>query len=63
MNHYDKMFADSEIQAGTIGGKTYGVAKSVSLVAVKVLDADGAGTNSDTLAGLNFGKKVQLSDT
>jgi subtilisin family serine protease len=41
--------------AGTIGGRTFGVAKSVSLVAVKVLDADGAGTNSDTIAGLNFG--------
>ena len=42
--------------AGTIGGKTFGVAKSVSLVAVKVLDADGAGTNSDTISGLQFGK-------
>ena len=41
--------------SGTIGGITYGVAKSVSLVAVKVLDASGAGTNSGTIAGLNFG--------
>lgn len=40
--------------SGTIGGITFGVAKSVSLVAVKVLDADGAGTNSDTIAGLQF---------
>jgi hypothetical protein len=41
--------------AGTVGGTTYGVAKSVSLVAVKVLDADGAGTNSGVIQGLNFG--------
>ena len=29
--------------AGTIGGRTYGVAKSVSLVPVRVLDCDGGG--------------------
>ncbi|KAH8749562.1 putative subtilisin-like protease [Hyaloscypha sp. PMI_1271] len=40
--------------AGTIGGATFGVAKAVSLVAVKVLDADGAGTNSGVIQGLNF---------
>lgn len=40
--------------AGTIGGNTFGVAKSVSLVAVKVLDATGAGTNSGVINGLNF---------
>jgi subtilisin family serine protease len=37
-----------------VGGTTYGVAKTVSLVAVKVLDADGAGTNSGVIQGLNF---------
>ena len=42
--------------AGTIGGKTVGIAKNVKLVAVKVLDADGAGTNSGVLAGMNFGR-------
>lgn len=42
--------------AGTIGGRTFGVAKRVNLVAVKVLDADGSGTNSGVLAGMNFGK-------
>lgn len=42
--------------SGTIGGTTFGVAKSVSLVAVKVLDADGAGTSSATLSGLQFGE-------
>ena len=30
--------------AGTIGGKNYGVAKRVKLVAVRVLDCDGTGT-------------------
>ncbi|KAJ4420249.1 hypothetical protein N0V82_004460 [Gnomoniopsis sp. IMI 355080] len=40
--------------AGTIGGATFGVAKKVNLVGVKVLDAQGAGTNSRVLAGMNF---------
>lgn len=40
--------------AGTIGGKTFGVAKKVSLVGVKVLDAKGAGSNSGVLSGMNF---------
>lgn len=30
--------------AGTIGSRTYGIAKNVTLIAVKVLDARGAGT-------------------
>lgn len=42
--------------AGTIGGRTFGVAKKVNLVGVKVLDADGAGTNSGVIAGMNFGE-------
>ncbi|TIB70562.1 hypothetical protein E3Q23_04117 [Wallemia mellicola] len=40
--------------AGTIGGKTYGVAKSVDLLAVKVLNGTGQGTNSDIIAGINY---------
>jgi subtilisin family serine protease len=40
--------------AGTIGSKTYGVAKKTSLYAVKVLDASGSGTNSGVIAGINF---------
>ncbi|KAI0473588.1 subtilase [Xylariaceae sp. FL0804] len=40
--------------SGTIGGATYGVAKNIQLVGVKVLDASGGGTNSDVLDGLNF---------
>ncbi|KAI2604306.1 subtilisin-like protein [Hypoxylon fragiforme] len=40
--------------AGTIGGATFGVAKNVKLVGVKVLDAQGGGTNADVIDGLNF---------
>ncbi|KAF2449280.1 subtilisin-like serine protease-like protein PR1A [Karstenula rhodostoma CBS 690.94] len=40
--------------AGTIGSKTYGVAKNTKLYAVKVLDASGSGTNSGVIAGINF---------
>jgi subtilisin family serine protease len=40
--------------AGTIGSKTYGVAKKTRLYAVKVLDAEGSGTNSGVIAGINF---------
>ncbi|EKD17531.1 uncharacterized protein L3040_006646 [Drepanopeziza brunnea f. sp. 'multigermtubi'] len=40
--------------AGSVGGATFGVAKQAQLVAVKTLDAEGAGTNSGVLAGLNF---------
>ncbi|GJC84351.1 alkaline protease 1 [Colletotrichum liriopes] len=40
--------------AGTVGGQTFGVAKNVNLVAVKVLDGDGAGSNSGVLDGMQF---------
>ncbi|KAK4246495.1 serine protease [Corynascus novoguineensis] len=40
--------------AGTIGGKTFGVAKKVNLMAVKVLGADGAGSNSGVISGMQF---------
>lgn len=40
--------------AGTIGSKTYGVAKKTKLYAVKVLNARGSGTNSGVIAGMNF---------
>ncbi|KAI1264914.1 subtilase [Xylariaceae sp. FL1019] len=40
--------------SGTIGGATFGVAKNVQLKGVKVLGADGGGTNSDVLDGINF---------
>jgi subtilisin family serine protease len=40
--------------AGTVGGSTYGVAKSVGLVAVRVLDCDGYGTWSGVIAGIDW---------
>ncbi len=40
--------------AGTIGGTTYGVAKEVSIVGVKVLDAKGHGSTSTLVDGLNW---------
>jgi len=40
--------------AGTVGSKTYGVAKKAKLFAVKVLDASGSGTNSGVIAGINY---------
>ncbi|KAL7939700.1 subtilisin-like serine protease [Trichoderma chlorosporum] len=40
--------------AGTIGGATFGVAKNIKLVAVKVLDASGSGSNSGVLNGMQF---------
>jgi subtilisin family serine protease len=40
--------------AGTIGGATYGVAKDVKLVGVKVLDCEGSGSYSDFIAGVDW---------
>lgn len=40
--------------AGTVGGSTWGVAKAVELVAVRVLDCSGSGTNSGVIAGVDW---------
>jgi subtilisin family serine protease len=40
--------------AGTIGAATYGVAKAVSLVPVRVLDCNGSGTVSGVIAGIDW---------
>jgi subtilisin family serine protease len=40
--------------AGTVGGGTYGVAKSVSLVAVRVLNCSGSGTTAGVIAGIDW---------
>jgi subtilisin family serine protease len=40
--------------AGTVGGSLYGVAKGVTLVAVRVLDCGGSGSNSGVIAGVNY---------
>ena len=40
--------------AGTIGGTTWGVAKSVRLFAVRVLNCSGSGTTSGVISGVNW---------
>jgi subtilisin family serine protease len=40
--------------AGTIAGKTYGVAKAATVIPVRVLDCSGSGFNSDVIAGLEW---------
>jgi len=40
--------------AGTVGGTTCGVAKWVSVIAVKVLGADGSGSLANVIAGVNW---------
>lgn len=40
--------------AGTVGGSTYGVAKAVALVAVRVLDCSGNGADSGVIAGVDW---------
>jgi subtilisin family serine protease len=40
--------------AGTVGGQVFGVAKSVTIVAVRVLDCSGSGTYSQVIAGIDW---------
>lgn len=40
--------------SGTVGGSTWGVAKAVTLVAVRVLDCSGSGTWSGVVAGIDW---------
>ncbi|MEU8570040.1 S8 family peptidase [Streptomyces pathocidini] len=40
--------------AGTIGGSSYGVAKKVNLVAVRVLDNTGSGTTDQVVKGIDW---------
>src|SRR5690606_11522822 len=40
--------------AGTVGGSTWGVAKGVSLIAVRVLDCQGSGSISGVIAGVDW---------
>lgn len=40
--------------AGTVGGATFGVAKSVALVPVRVLGCDGSGSFSGVIAGIDW---------
>jgi serine protease len=40
--------------AGTVGGNTWGIAKGVTLVAVRVLGCTGSGSNSGVIAGIDW---------
>jgi subtilisin family serine protease len=40
--------------AGTVGSRTYGVAKQVRLYGIKVLDCNGSGTWSNIIAGMDW---------
>ena len=40
--------------AGTLGGTRYGVAKSVDLVAVRVLNCNGSGTTAEVISGIDW---------
>jgi subtilisin family serine protease len=40
--------------AGTVGAATYGVAKEVKLIAVRVLNCSGSGTTSGVIAGVDW---------
>ncbi|MDG4794785.1 S8 family serine peptidase [Micromonospora sp. WMMD1082] len=40
--------------AGTVGGTAYGVAKATRLVAVKVLNCSGSGTNAGVIGGVDW---------
>jgi len=40
--------------AGTVGGTLYGIAKQVSIIAVKVLGCTGSGTNAGVISGIQY---------
>lgn len=49
--------------AGTIGSNTYGVAKRVTLYAVRVLNCSGSGTTSGVIAGINWVKQQKQANS
>jgi subtilisin family serine protease len=46
--------------AGTVGGKTYGVAKAVRLIGVRVLGCNGSGSTAGVIAGVNWVAKHRV---
>ena len=49
--------------AGTVGGTAYGVAKGVTLIAVRVLDCGGSGTWSGVIAGMDWATADHVAGT
>ena len=47
--------------AGTVGGSTYGVAKNVTLVAVRVLNCQGSGTYAQVIAGIDWVTNIHVA--
>ena len=48
--------------AGTIAGTTYGVAKSATVVAVKVLSDEGSGSRAGVVAGMDWVRAQKVAD-
>lgn len=48
--------------AGTVGGRTFGVAKDVELIAVKVLSSKGEGSLANALNGLEYVRDQKLAN-
>src|SRR4029077_5888369 len=48
--------------SGTVGGSTYGVAKAVNLVEVRVLDCSGSGTWAGVIAGVDWATQDHLNN-
>lgn len=49
--------------SGTVGGSTYGVAKGVKLVGVRVLNCQGSGSNSGVIAGIDWATSNHAAGT
>jgi cerevisin len=67
--HWGKTIPDDEDKdgnghgthcSGTIGGKTYGVAKKAEIYGVKVLNSQGSGTMSDVVKGVEFAAESHI---
>ncbi len=53
-NGYNDCYGHGTHVAGTLGGKTYGVAKGVELIAVRVFDCNGGSSNSALITGIDW---------
>ena len=53
-DYADDCYGHGTHVAGIVGGRTYGVAKHVRLISVRVLDCDGYGTYEGVIAGIDW---------